>query len=99
MFGLSYIRLGLTAALLIGLWFAYGWGSQIITNYGAMQAKITKLERDNTLIESRVASYKTLMARRDAAIEASSCKDSIQRMIKNPDTIPTPWDPFNQRNR
>ena len=97
MFGLSYIRLGLSAAVLIGLWFAYGWGMEVISNYGEMAAKIEKLERDNKLIESRVASYKTLLARRDAAIEANTCKDRIQYMIKHPDEIPTKWDPFNQR--
>ena len=97
LFGLSYLRLGLSAALLVGLWFAYGWGSEVISNYGGMAAKIERLERDKKLIESRVASYQTLLARRDAAIDASRCKDTIRDMVKNPDKIPTPWDPFNRQ--
>lgn len=80
----------------LAIWFAYGWGHQIIENYGAMQHEITTLKRDKALIESRVTSYQTLLARRDAAIEASTCKDRIQYLIKNPDQIPTKFDPFNQ---
>lgn len=97
MFALSYIRLGIIGALLVAGWFAYGWGSQVISNYGGMAAKIERLERDKALIESRVKSYQTLMARRDAAIEASRCKDQIQHWVKNPDEIPTPFDPFSNR--
>lgn len=97
MFGaLTTIRLVGIGAAALAIWFAYGWGSQIIENYTEMPKKIERLERDNALIESRVQSYKTLMARRDAAIEASKCKDTIQGWIKNPDTMPTKFDPFNQ---
>lgn len=94
----SSIRLLGLGAIALAAWFAYGWGLEVISNYGEMAAKIQKLERDKVLIESRVASYKTLMARRDAAIEASQCKTQIERWVKNPDEIPTKWDPFNQLN-
>lgn len=88
--------LGLSA---IALYFAYGWGKQVIDNYSGMAAKIATLERDKRNIESRVASYQTLLARRDAAIAASKCKVQIETWVKNPDTIPTPFDPFNQLGR
>lgn len=93
---LSYVRLAGLAAAAIALWFAYGWGSEVIGNYRSMASEITTLKRDKALIESRVKSYQTLMARRDAAITASRCKDQIERWLKNPDEIPTPFDPFHQ---
>lgn len=95
LFGLSYLRMGLLGGFALVAWLAYGWGSEIITNYGNMAAKIERLERDKRNVESRVASYQTLLARRDAAIEASACKVVIQDWVKNPDKIPTKWDPFN----
>lgn len=91
-----YLRLFGLVGSAIALWFVYGWGSQIITNYTEMPKRIQQLERDKALIESRVKSYQTLMARRDAAIEASKCKEQIQHWVKNPDEIPTKFDPFNQ---
>lgn len=94
LFGLTYLRLGAYAAIAVTLWFAYGWGSEIIGNYGAMAAKIERLERDKALIDSRVKSYQTLLARRDAAIAASACKEKIEYWVKHPDEIPVPWDPF-----
>ncbi len=99
MFGFPYIRVGILTVLALAAWYVYGWGSEIISNYGAMAAKIEKLERDNLLISTRVASYQTLMARRDAAIEASKCKAQIKDWIRNPDKIPTKWDPFNQLSK
>lgn len=78
----------------IALWFVYGWGSQIIENYTEMPKKIERLERDKALIESRVESYKTLLARRDAAINASRCREQIKKWVKDPDSIPNTSDPF-----
>lgn len=92
----TYVRLAGLAAIAVAAWFIYGWGSEVIGNYRSMASEITTLKRDKALIESRVASYQTLMARRDAAITASKCKDQIQRWLKNPDEIPTKFDPFNQ---
>jgi hypothetical protein len=88
------LQLSALAAVGIVLYFVYGWGMTIIQNYSDMAMKIERLERDKNLIESRVASYQTLLARRDAAIEASKCKEQIQRWIKNPDTIPGFRNPF-----
>lgn len=92
------IRLIGLASGAIALWFAYGWGSEIISNYTGMAKKIERLERDKRLITSRIASYKTLLARRDAAIEASKCRAQLKHWLKNPDEIPTKFDPFNQLN-
>lgn len=91
---LLYGRLIAFGVMALAAWFAYGWGLQVIDNYTEMPKKIERLERDKALIESRVKSYQTLMARRDAAIAASKCKDTIQHWVKNPDEIPTPFDPF-----
>ncbi len=95
MFGiLSTARLIGLAGAALAVWFAYGWGSQVIANYSAMAAKIERLERDKALIESRIASLRTLNERRDKAIEASKCKEVIQDWIKNPETIPEKFDAF-----
>lgn len=93
---LTPLKSAALVALLVAGWFVYSWGFEVIARYTEMPAKIERLERDNRLIESRVASLRTLMARRDAAIAASRCKTQIQTWIKNPDSIPTPFDPFNQ---
>lgn len=91
---LQYLRFGGLIAGAAVAFLVYSWGAQIITNYGQMAAQIERLQRDNTLILSRVDSYKTLLERRDAAIAASRCAEAIRAMIKNPDTIPRPSTPF-----
>lgn len=91
---LQYLRMGGLIAAATLAFFIYSWGSEVITNYGRMAAQIERLQRDNTLILSRVDSYKTLLERRDAAIAASRCAEAIRSMIKNPDTIPRPSTPF-----
>lgn len=92
----TYVRLIGLVGMGLAVWFLYGWGHQVIANYTEMPKTIQRLERDKALLESRVTSYQTLMARRDAAIEASKCKAQIQHWIKNPDEMPTKFDPFNQ---
>ena len=94
--GLSYLRLISFGAVAIALWFTYGWGHQIIRNYTEMPMQIERLTKQKVNLEARVNSYQTLMARRDAAIEASQCRVQIQHWVKNPDEIPTKFDPFNQ---
>lgn len=95
MFGLSYLKSAAVIATLFGGYLVYSWGHEIIQNYSTMTARITTLERDKALITSRVDSYKLLLSRRDDAIAASKCAESIKHMIKNPDTIPRKTDPFN----
>lgn len=91
-----WFKLGGFAIAALLAWYAYGWGSQVIENYTEMPKTIERLTRDKALIESRVKSYQTLLARRDAAIAASQCKAQIEHWVKNPDEIPTKFDPFNQ---
>lgn len=83
-------------AAILAIWFAYSWGVTVIRTYNDNISKIALLERDLKLVNSRVASYQTLNARRDAAIAASKCKTQIEYWLKNPDEIPTKFDPFNQ---
>lgn len=83
-------------AALFMAYLVYGWGANIVNTYNNNIARVTELERDNKRIESRVASLRTLIARRDAAIAASKCSAQIGRWLKNPDEIPTKFDPFNQ---
>lgn len=90
------IRMIGLVAVAIAVWYGYGWGKQIISNYTEMPKTIERLERDKKLLNSRVESYRTLNARRDAAIAASKCKVQIEYWLKNPDEIPTKFDPFNQ---
>lgn len=94
MFGLGYVKIGVLVVVGAIMWFAYGWGKQIINNYGEMAAKIERLERDKALIDSRIDSYKTLLARRDAAIAASRCEEQIKKFIKDPSLIFDPKKPF-----
>jgi hypothetical protein len=91
-----YPKLIMYAGTALVAWFIYGWGFEVINRYTEMPKTIQRLERDNTLITTRVASYRTLLARRDAAIAASKCSAQIQDWVKNPDTIPTEFNPFNK---
>lgn len=84
----SSIKIGLLLAAVVGGWFLYGWGSQVVANYGAMAAKIERLQRDAALRETRLASRQTMIERRDAAIDASKCKAQIRAWIKDPDMLP-----------
>lgn len=95
MFGLiGSLRMYAFVGLALGAWFIYGWGSEVISNYGNMAKKIERLEHENKLITSRVASYQTLLARRNSAIAASKCKVQIEKWIKDPDLIPGQVNPF-----
>lgn len=78
--------------------FAYGWGSQVINSYSSFAANNALLQRQLTLQQSREKSLRTLLERRNQAIAASKCKDQIERWVKDPDSIPKPFDPFNQLN-
>jgi hypothetical protein len=90
LFWLRLLPYGIAA---LGAWYVYGWGSQVIENYGAMQRKIERLERDKSLIESRVASYQTITQRYKDAIAASQCRTRIEYLVKNPELLKKP-NPF-----
>lgn len=86
--------LGYGAAGLVAL-FVSGAGYALITDYSAMATKIAEMQREANLNEGRLASYKRMIDRRDAAINASQCKAQIEFWVKNPDDVPKPFDPFN----
>lgn len=92
----GWIRL----AGLLGVGFAglLTWSSvkDVIRNYSAMSATIERLEHDKALLESRLTSYNLRIERRDAAIDASRCKEQIKRWVTHPDETPKPFNPFNQ---
>lgn len=76
--------------------FASNFGWSVVSNYRDMQATITSQKRDLALRDSREAALRRGNDRRDAAIAASQCAAQIQKWIRNPDDIPTKFDPFNQ---
>lgn len=70
--------------------------SYFLVDYKDMARTRGDLDRKIEQLESRVASYQRMVERRDKAIEASKCKDTIKTWIRKPDDIPVPFDPFNQ---
>lgn len=85
------IIVAIVAAIMV---FIGGVGVTLVTGYGDQREAITKLRHEATLSDHRVASYKRMIDRRDAAIEASACKARIQYWLKNPSDIPQPFKPF-----
>lgn len=86
----TWIRIGLIAALAFAMYLAYSWGFEVIQTYNDNIAKITKLERDAALRETRLASKQTVIERQRAAIDASKCKAQIDKWIKDPDLLKKP---------
>lgn len=86
-------RIYIIIGAVVALWFVYGWGSSIIQTYNTNIAKISRLERDAALRETRLASKQTVIERQRAAINASKCKAQIDQFIKDPDLL-KPVDPF-----
>jgi hypothetical protein len=95
---LSYGRMTIGAIGLIAVYLIYSTGQSIVTRYTTMSGIVEKLSHENALITSRLASYQQRIDRRDQAIEASRCSETIKDMVKHPDNIPTPFDPFKSRN-
>lgn len=91
---LTNLRLYAIMGAAIALWFVYGWGMSVITTYNNNIAKIAQLERTNVLLTSRLTSKQTVIERQRAAIDASRCKDQINKAIKDPDLLKK-TDPFN----
>lgn len=92
MFGSIKLYAGIAA--LIGLWFIYGWGIEVVNTYNRNIAKIAQLERDAVLRDSRLESKQIVIERQRAAIDASRCKEQIDKFIKDPDLL-KPRNPFN----
>lgn len=93
MFGLNTIFYGGLVAVLIYLGtLAYSFPHTIED----LSAANASLRRDLALRDSREASLRRLIQRRDDAIEASKCKTQIKKWLKNPDLIPKKFCPFGQ---
>lgn len=77
--------------------FIGGVGYSLVTGYGGQATKLSELTHQNDLMEKRLTSYKRMIDRRDAAIEASVCKVRIKYLISHPDEIPAKFAPFDTR--
>lgn len=83
--------------VVIAFFGAMGWN--FVTKYQQMSGQIVSLQHDKDLYAGREASFRRMLDRRDAAINASKCKTQIQDWVKNPDSIPKAFNPFNQLNQ
>lgn len=89
--GISALFYGGLAAVVLFFGFM---GKTFVTDYHDMSVKIERLEHAAELVDRRTDSYKRMIDRRDAAIEASACKAQIKIWLRNPDDIPKPFQPF-----
>jgi len=80
-------------ALLVIFVATFGWA--FVNNYSKMATEIAELKAELKKYDGRLASYKRMIERRDAAIDASTCKAQIKRWVSNPDEVPQKFDPFN----
>ena len=76
--------------------FCIGAGYTLVTDYRDMNTQLVAAKAEVAKRDGRLASYERMVARRDAAIDASKCKPQIREWVKNPDNIPVPFNPFNQ---
>lgn len=95
---LGWFRLGGLVVIAGLVYFAYANVQSVITRYTNMSGEITALTKENKLLKSRLDSYNLRISRRDDAINASKCKDQINKWVRHPDDIPQPFNPFNQLN-
>lgn len=84
----------LIPVVVVAFFGSMGWN--FVTKYQQMSGQIVTLQHDIDLRDGREASFRRMLDRRDAAINASKCKVQIQNWVKNPDNIPKPFNPFNQ---
>lgn len=84
------------AVLALTVFFAWTNVQSVITRYTNMSGEIATLRREKNLLSSRLVSYNLRIARRDEAIAASKCADTIKRWVSHPDEIPKPFNPFDQ---
>ena len=77
--------------------FVGGAGYALVTNVRDQATTIAEMQRAKDLSEGRLASFRRMVDRRDAAISASQCKAQIEFWIKNPDDVPKPFKPFGRQ--
>lgn len=90
---MNLLYYGGLAALAI---FLFGAGYSLVSSNADMATQIANYEHDAALKDARLTSYKRMIDRRDAAIDASECKAQIRKWVSNPDSLPKPFAPFNQ---
>lgn len=89
---LGVFRFAQIATIVIAITAVWSYSQRLAD----VQAELSGTQRQLDLIKSRDESYKRMIARRDAAIDASTCKQKIRWWVSHPDDIPVPFDPFNQ---
>lgn len=79
---------------------AYSAGAirDFVNKVDTQAATIQRLERDKSLRIAREAAHRLQLQRRDEAIAASKCAKTITGWVKNPDTLPRKFTPFDQLN-
>lgn len=88
-------------------WFWIKWGSiallfafimtmawSVVNTYTTILQENVTLKAEIRKYDGRLASYKRMIDRRQAAIDASQCKAQINRWVRNPDDIPQKFEPF-----
>lgn len=88
---LFWIKWGFVALLFVAV-ATFAWS--MMDSYRDAIAENVKLKADIVKFDGRLASYKRMWERRQAAIDASQCKDQINRWVRNPDSIPKKFEPF-----
>jgi hypothetical protein len=88
----TILRLSGIAVLLIIVSAAWSYASKL----SEVQKDYDALAQKLRLLEAREAGHLRQIERRDAAINASTCKQKITYWVSHPDDIPQPFDPFNQ---
>lgn len=74
--------------------FLFGGGWSIVSNYTSLSGRVATAEHQVFLDTGRLASYKRMVDRRDAAIAQSKCKTQITGWVDHPETLPPPFKPF-----
>lgn len=90
------VRTILWGGLAAGLLLLWSWGSAWLGDYRELVEQLAAVRREKSLDDGRIASYRRMIDRRDAAIDASRCKAQIKEWVSHPENLPVPFDPFNQ---
>jgi hypothetical protein len=88
---LTWIKWGAIALLFVGV-ATFAWS--MMDSYRDAITENVKLKAEIVKYDGRLASYKRMWERRQAAIDASACKVQINKWVRNPDDIPKPFEPF-----
>ncbi len=88
---LFWIKAGVIGIIVVAV-ATFAW-SMVDTFKTTLQENVT-LKAQIKVYDGRLASYKRMIDRRQAAIDASKCKDQINRWVRNPDDIPQKFEPF-----